>query len=171
MAVLLLHHPKKGDALAGQAARGSGALCALVDVLMELSIRRGAAPDDRVRRLLAWSRFEQTTRERLIELSPDGLDYRVCEAANDEPFELGWSVIESLFQEKSGQKLSRKQLYEDWPQHRKPDKVTIWRWLDRAVSLRRLCQEGSGRRQDPYRYWLPGVDSVWFPDPLELLGW
>jgi hypothetical protein len=28
VAVLLLHHPKKGEVLAGQAARGSGALCA-----------------------------------------------------------------------------------------------------------------------------------------------
>lgn len=171
MSVLLLHHPKKGDALAGQAARGSGALGAMVDILMELSLRRGAASEDRTRRLLAWSRYEQTTRELVMKLTDDGLDYELSEAeTKDEPFEAGWCAIEALLQERTGEKLTRKKLHELWPQRHKPDKVTLWRWLDRAVSLRRLCQEGNGSRPDPYRYWLPGIPAVYIPDPFELLN-
>jgi hypothetical protein len=36
VAVLLLHHPRKGACADGQAARGSGALAAFVDVLVEM---------------------------------------------------------------------------------------------------------------------------------------
>ncbi len=170
MAVLLLHHPKKGDALSGQAARGPARCAALVDVMMELSCRRGASPEDRVRRLLAWSRYEETVRERVIELSANGLEYRVCESPKDEPFELGWSLIETVLRENTGRKLTRKQIHAEWLDRRKPDSGTLWRWLDRAVSLRRLCQEGEGHKGNPYRYWLPSDDTaVWRPDPLEIL--
>jgi hypothetical protein len=51
--VLLLHHPKKGDVLAGQAARGSGALCAYADVLLELHWAVRDNREDRRRRLSA----------------------------------------------------------------------------------------------------------------------
>src|SRR5262249_23124447 len=37
LAVLILHHPSKGNQLAGQAARGSGALASYVDILIEKS--------------------------------------------------------------------------------------------------------------------------------------
>lgn len=171
MAVLLLHHPRKGDVLAGQAARGSGALCAMVDVLMELSWLRSGDVEDRRRRLLAWSRYEGTPRERVLELSADGRDYHVCAAAGDDQFESALWMIEAVLRERAGLKLSRRQLHDEWPQRPKPDRVTLWRWLDRAVSLRRLCQEGRGLRYDPYRYWLPGDDADWRPDPLEALGW
>ncbi len=170
MAVLLLHHPRKGDVLAGQAARGSGALCAMVDVLMELRWVATADVDDRRRRLLAWSRYEGTPREQTIELSADGRDYRICAEVADEEFEQGWPLIEALMREKMGLKLTRRDLYEAWPQRRKPDRVTLWRWLDRAVSLRRLCQEGEGIRWDPFRYWLPGDDAEWRSNPWEILG-
>jgi hypothetical protein len=36
MSVLLVHHPRKGKTLAGQAARGSGALPSFVDILIEM---------------------------------------------------------------------------------------------------------------------------------------
>jgi RecA-family ATPase len=48
MSVLLPHHPRKGRTLAGQAARGSGALPGFVDVLIEMAYY--AQPDDLDRR-------------------------------------------------------------------------------------------------------------------------
>lgn len=95
--------------------------------------------------------------------------YEPSAAVNDEPFEAGWSAIEALLREKAGEKLTRSKLHELWPQRRKPDKVTLWRWLDRAVSLRRLCQEGSGSRPDPFRYWLPDTPAIYIPEPFDLL--
>jgi hypothetical protein len=170
MAVLLLHHPKKGDALAGQAARGSGAACALVDVLLELSWHARGDVDDRRRRLLAWSRYDETPRERSIELTADGRDYRLCLPPAEDEYEAGAALIVALLRESIGLMRSRRQLYEAWPQRPKPARVTLWRWLDRAAARKQICQEGSGTRVDPYRYWLPGDHAEWRPDPYEVLG-
>jgi hypothetical protein len=170
MAVLLLHHPKKGDALAGQSARGSGAACAMVDVLLELSWHARGDVDDRRRRLLAWSRYDETPRERSIELSADGRDYRLGVARSEDEFAGAAALIEGLLRERIGLKRSRRQLYDDWPQRPKPDRVTLWRWLDRAVARGQVRQEGNGTRIDPYRYWLPGDKAEWRPDSFETLG-
>src|SRR5262249_10624792 len=54
VAVLLLHHPRKGRGLEGQSARGSGALSGHVDILVEMHWFTDAADGDRRRRLDAW---------------------------------------------------------------------------------------------------------------------
>ena len=36
-----------------------------------------------------------------------------------------------------------------------PDQGSLCRWLSRAVESGQVCREGSGRRNDPFRYWLP----------------
>jgi hypothetical protein len=63
MSVLLLHHPRKGKTVAGQAARGSGALPNFADVIIEMGFY--AHPDDldRRRRLVG---FRATTTPRGI---------------------------------------------------------------------------------------------------------
>src|SRR5439155_12284867 len=53
MSVLVLHHPKKGETIAGQAARGSGALSAYVDILVEMELYNRSDDKDRRRRLQA----------------------------------------------------------------------------------------------------------------------
>jgi hypothetical protein len=68
MAVLLLHHPRKAPAAAGSAARGSGALAGFADVLIEMDHCEGALPDDRRRRLRAWSRDPATPAQWKLEL-------------------------------------------------------------------------------------------------------
>src|SRR5262249_28426845 len=76
LAVLLLHHPGKRPAPEGQAARGSGALSAHADILMEMRPDPRGGVDDRRRRLLALSRFRETPRHAVIELNAEGTDYR-----------------------------------------------------------------------------------------------
>ena len=61
LAVWLLHHPSKGDPALGQAARGSGALLASVDIFLEMR-QPGGNPFTRRRKLSAWSRYEETPR-------------------------------------------------------------------------------------------------------------
>jgi hypothetical protein len=56
LAVLVLHHAGKGAPPAGSAARGSGALPAFVDVLLEMDGVERRDETDRRRRLLAWTR-------------------------------------------------------------------------------------------------------------------
>ena len=43
--------------------------------------------------------------------------------------------------------------------------MTLWRWLDRAVSQGLVCREGAGRKNDPYRYWLAEQEEQWLQDP------
>jgi hypothetical protein len=69
IAVLVLHHPKKGKSAAGQSARGSGALTGNVDIIIEMDWFARPHEDDRRRRLLAFSRHDATPRRRLIELA------------------------------------------------------------------------------------------------------
>jgi hypothetical protein len=74
-ALLLLHHPKKGETRPGQAARGSGALPGFVDVLIEMSWYAAPQHADRRRRLQTFSRFSETPARLVIELNADATDY------------------------------------------------------------------------------------------------
>src|SRR5207244_6739697 len=74
---LLLHHPRKGAAIGGQWSRGTGALPAVVDFLVEMHWSGRAASENRRRRLEAWSRHEETPRRVLVDLNDAGTDYAV----------------------------------------------------------------------------------------------
>src|SRR5207249_2106525 len=77
MALLFMHHPRKGVVLPGQAARGSGALGAFADIIIEKSFCVCAGDLDRRRKLLAFSRHSSTPGQSVIELNPEGTDYLV----------------------------------------------------------------------------------------------
>jgi hypothetical protein len=70
--VLLVHHPRKGCSARGQSARGSGALAGYVDILIEMGwVGRPEDHRDRRRWLRSFSRYEQTRRQTILELSAD----------------------------------------------------------------------------------------------------
>jgi hypothetical protein len=170
VAVLLLHHSRKGATLAGQAARGSGALGGFADILIEMQwAGKPEEQEDRRRRLFAYSRHDATPRHQLIERTADGTDFLAVGPAGDPAFDAGWDVL-WLVLEDATDKLTRKQIREQWPEDfPRPGDVTLWQWLTRAVTNGRVAQEGSGRRADPYRYWLPGAEKSWLQNPLERL--
>ncbi len=93
LAVWLLHHPAKGEPPLGQAARGSGALLASVDIFLEMR-HPGGNPFTRRRKLFGWSRHEETPRELLIELGPDDL--------NRPAFDRAMTRQHGLFQRRGG---------------------------------------------------------------------
>lgn len=166
ISVLLMHHPAKGETLPGQAARGSGALAAFTDINLEMSWCAPADTSDRRRRILAFSRFEQTPRQLVIELNAEGSDYQVHgDFANDD-FTQNWSCLRLVLEDANGKK-TRQQLHADWPaDYPRPGDATLYRWLQRAVAAALVCQEGTGRRSDPFRYWLPEREEIWKKDPL-----
>jgi hypothetical protein len=166
MAVLVLHHPRKGEPAAGQAARGSGALTGHVDIIIEMSWFARPYEDDRRRRLLAFSRFDATPRRRLIELNDAGTDYVVHGDYVSDDFLENWQVLQGMFEE-AHNKLSRAQILATWPDdYPKPHRSTLWRWLDRALKEGRIHRDGNGRRTRPFRYWLVGQEARWKHDPL-----
>ena len=44
--------------------------------------------------------------------------------------------------------------------------MSLWRWLERAIKQGLVKQDGTGRRHNPFRYWLPGQEKEWQKDPL-----
>ena len=168
LAVLLLHHPRKQASAAGQTARGSGALSGHVDVILELQAMNDA-PEDRRRRLRGFSRFEETPRDRIIELNAEGTDYVSLGDCEEEAFVRGWPLLRLVLGE-ARHKLTRREVGGAWPpDHERPGDVTLWRWLERAVARGLLAREGAGRCADPFRYWLPEQEAGWRSDPLWVL--
>lgn len=157
LAVLLLHHPAKGEPRLGQAARGSGALSACADILLELRVPRGG-PTTR-RRLFGFSRFEETPHRLTVELDPTGTDYAVlADSGDDEMFVLALRFIRAILRQAEAPQ-TRQQILAAWPAAiPAPQPVTLWRWLARAVSLKALERTGAGTRTEAYRYGLASVE-------------
>ncbi len=165
-AVALLHHPRKGDPLPGQAARGSGALSGFVDIFLEMSQPPGYA-DSRRRIVRGYSRFQETPRQLLLELNDAGDDYLVLEVDdNEDDFRQYWDVLRMVLDD-ARRPLNCRQILDDWPDdYPKPADRTLFRWMAKAVQLGLVRQEGTGRKGDAYRYWLPGAEKKWEDDPI-----
>lgn len=170
VAVLLLHHPRKGAAVVGQMARGSGALTGSADILIEMNGLSGPADDDRRRKLAGFSRHPATPRRLVIELNAAGTDYAALGDYTSVEFDDGWQVLFWVLED-APRKLTRAGLLDRWPaDYKKPDPATLWRWLDRAVKDGRVLVDGTGRTNKPFRYWLKANEAKWAgpwePPPL-----
>jgi RecA-family ATPase len=174
MAVLLLHHPRKGKTSAGQASRGSGALLGFVDVMIEMEVPRQARSGSRRRRLQAWSRYGGTPAHLEMELNPEGTDYvvvvdrEVNEERGPRPVPEGLRAV----LEEEDRKMTRREIWEEWPDDHapRPDAGTLSRWLQEGVETGQLRRDGTGRRSHPFRYWFPEQEERWRQDPAFLLG-
>jgi hypothetical protein len=167
VSVLLEHHPRKGKILVGQAARGSGALGAYADIVIEMGWYGRPNSKDRRRRLQGFSRHEETPRRWVIEWTGDGRDYvGLGEAPESDP-ERGWQEVKAVL-EKADKKLTRQGILNRWPKDSPPPGSTnLWNWLDLALKEGRVQREGAGRKKDPYVFWLPGMEDKWHKDFLE----
>ena len=166
MGVLLNHHPRKGVPQPGQAARGSGALAGFVDIIMEKSWCGPADDEDRRRKILAFSRFDQTPRQRVIELNAAGTDYLVRGTFQDDEFLANWDKVKMALEDARDWR-NREQILADWPaDFVKPSETNLRRWLQRGVALGLVVQKGTGKKNDPFRYALPGKEEVWLKDPM-----
>lgn len=167
MAVLLMHHPRRQGATLGNAGRGHGSLHSEVDISIEM---RHAGPDidGRARRFFCLSRHAETPRRVHFELNADGTDYTLlAEAAGqDDGFSANWEVLRMVLED-APRKLTRNAILEDWPDDfPKPHEGTLARWLRSAVSAKLAQSEGTGRKADPYRYWLESSLERWRKDPM-----
>jgi hypothetical protein len=162
-AVWLLHHPAKAQRADGQSARGSGALAGLADIVMEMSCLRRARSRDRRRRLCAYSRYAETPRHRIIELSADGADYRLHTDGAGTPLVQPWREVLGVLADATD-KLSQQAILQRWPaEEGPPERSTLSRWLKRATAQGVICCSGQGYRSDPFIYWLPGREPLLWP--------
>ncbi len=160
MAGLLLHHPGKGNPSPGQAARGSGALLGHVDISIEMR-HPGGDPVTRRRRFFALSRHAETPRQLLLELNAAGTEYTPVEGPPEDDGPSLWEPLHMVLEE-APQKLTRGDILAEWPpDFDKPERVRLWRWLERTVASGMVLREGTGKKSDPFRYWLPQREAVW----------
>jgi hypothetical protein len=162
-AVWLLHHPAKSQRADGVTARGSGALPGFADIVMEMSYVRRGRSRDRRRRICAYSRYAQTQRHLIIELSADGTDYLLHTDAAGSRLVQAWPAVHYLLANVT-EKLSQQNILDRWPvEEDPPERSTLWRWLRRATRQGLICCSGSGYKGDGFRYWLPGREPLLWP--------
>lgn len=150
-AVLLMHHPRKGDGSQGTATRGSGALPSFADVIVEF---RRYAPDDTgdcKRRLTAYGRFgEATPPELVIELGKDGYttlgDQRAAHICDVEDLLAG--ILPS-----DGPGMTAEEIYRQWPDGTaRPGLSKLRKILDKGATDGRWNRSGEGHKGDPKRF-------------------
>ncbi len=164
LCLLICHHPRKGRVQYGQAARGSGALPSLVDVLIEMKWHSSDG-DDRRRWLRTFSRHEETPRTLLVELTAEGNDYLTHDIHHDEVAVQAGDVL-FLVLEDATDRLTQRQILEQWPEDfPRPDQSTIARALKQGMAAGRILQKGTGRKNDPFLYWLAGKEEGFHPGP------
>jgi hypothetical protein len=150
--VLILHHSRKGKTRAGQAARGSGALASNVDIVIKMHWYASPESADRRRWLRAYSRFEETPRNLALELTPAGTDY-VAWPANAEALGLECRRLLLAVLAKASEPPTQRQLLAHWPEEAaRPDQGTLSRSLKRALEQGLIQRQGTGRKNDQYRY-------------------
>ncbi|HEV3083714.1 MAG TPA: AAA family ATPase [Gemmataceae bacterium] len=163
LSVVLIHHPRKGPALPGQAARGTGAFGGFVDIALEMHWYDKREQVDRRRWLRAYSRHEETPRNLVVELTAAGDDYVVHDGADDPACVEGWQALCLVLQDAS-ERLTQRQILEQWPDDfPRPDQATVSRALKRGMDKGLVHQQGSGRKNDPFRYWLPDKEDAFYP--------
>jgi hypothetical protein len=154
LAITATHHPAKEERALGQSARGSGAISAQVDIVLEMRL---PASDylTRRRRLIGLSRHTETPRHLLLELNADATDYIVLPDEPEDGFDAHWHILE-LILENAGAVLSRREIHARWPEDQpRPALNTLRDWLTAAVQRNLVNREGTGHRSNPYRYSLP----------------
>ena len=168
ISVLLKHHPRKNEAAVGCIARGTGALAASIDIILEMYLLCRFEDRDRRRIILGLSRHEETPDRLIVELNAERHEYvKSAEQMIDE-FVGGWPVLRVVLEDAT-QKLTRLAILKEWPDDfPKPPASSLWRWLDRAVNDGLVERDGLGRKKQPFRYWLPGAIDKWIDRGLYL---
>jgi hypothetical protein len=116
----------------------------------------GVLGPDRRRRLIAFSRFDQTPRQ-LLQLNADATDYSLCPNGEPDDFLRNWDILRTIL-ENAGRQLSRSEILKSWPHDvAKPSLPILHRWLTRAWRHCLVDKTGAGHKGDPFRYWLPYV--------------
>jgi hypothetical protein len=169
-AVLLLHHPRKGPAEAGSAARGSGALLGFVDVAVELTRYSQLGTDAHRRLLTAEGRRPGVPARLAYELDPADGGFRAVADPGERQFTENWAAVDRLLRGRREPATCREVL-RDWPvEVPPPSESTLYRWLAHAAATGLVRREGRGTRDQPWRYRTPGADPGSGLPPLPGLG-
>jgi hypothetical protein len=152
-ALLMVHHLRKSDGAEGTGTRGSGALHAWIDILMEMRRYNPQDHGDRRRVITAMGRFEETPAELVVKLTAEGY---VCEGegkATVQGKELILALLSILTTTTPGKTFE--QILEDWPGSVGPNHGHLRGVIKKGLDDGLWVREGDGTRGSPYRYRKP----------------
>jgi hypothetical protein len=77
-------------------------------------------------------------------------------------FNKNWGTVQAILAKRK-KASTHQELLMNWPADQdRPSTSMLYRWLNRAFDEKRLRRQGSGRRDDPYRYRLENeADQYW----------
>lgn len=149
--LLLVHHNRKGDGTEATASRGSGALTAFVDTIMELRRFDPADRNSRKRVLSGYGRDDDTTQELVIELTE--LDGYKAHGNREESTTKDLTQILLRMLPASPPGCSTDDLLDEW-EGPKPRKQRLLEALRKGVDDGVWKQSGTGHKGSPFLYWL-----------------
>jgi len=161
-AVLLVHHPRKGDASEGQASRGSGALPGFVDIIVELRRLDAKARTDRRRTLTSYSRFDETPPDAVIQLAENGCSYEYVGSRRDVSQTMRFAAIMDVLPPQSPG-LDVQDVRSRWGKEidhmDPPGERTLREDLRTGYVAGKWKREGKGKAGDSYRYYVGSSPS------------
>jgi hypothetical protein len=156
--ILLVHHPRKGDGGEATASRGSGALPAFVDTILEPRRHRPGDRACRRRVLTAYGRFEETTPELVVELAEDGSGYQALGSPQELLKRSTQAVIRELLPTE-GPGLTTEHIRQQWPDPPPPARKTLLDVLRLGTEQSAWLRGGRGSRNDPFTYHLARMND------------
>jgi hypothetical protein len=163
VALLAVHHLRKGDGNEATGSRGSGALTAFVDTILEL---RRFNPGDRkdCRRVLTgYGRDDETFDELVTELTSAGYVARGDKVQVRQQV-LSDTIVGLLPPAEPG--ITYAELVEAWPGETVPSKQTLLDVLRSGTEHGQWQRTGTGKKGSPFTYWRPRVEATIF-DPFK----
>jgi hypothetical protein len=160
-ALLLVHHLRKSDGTEATGSRGSGALPAFVDTIVEL---RRFAPDqagDRRRVLTAVGRWDETPAELVIELDEGGGYVPRGERQEAQAADLRGEIESVLPAGPAG--ATRDEIAESLPEGVRKQRLLAV--LQEGAGKGWWNRSGAGKAGSPFRFWANGPQASTRPVP------
>ena len=131
LALMVVHHDRKSGGEEGTASRGSGALPAYADIIVEFRRFDPSKRNDTRRVVKTYSRYEETPPELVLELTPEGYDIHGTKAQVVQQEKLTL-VLDIVPIEPASYSIDK--ILSEWPEEeygKPPHKPTMYRWLQK----------------------------------------
>lgn len=159
LAVVPVHHIGKVDGSEGRAARGSTAIGAAMDVLLELRRYKPDDLDDRRRVISGLGRFDEIPSEVVVALAEDGSGYT---ASGDKKAvaarEVHTAIQDVLPDDPPG--MTTDEVLGAIPADSRRRKADVTKSLRYGADAGAWQRSGTGKKGSPFRYWSNSVPAV-----------
>lgn len=125
-------------------------------MILELHRFRLASMDDRRRKLVGLSRYEETPRRVFYEWDAETGVFSNLGDPGERGFHENWPTLCSVL-ERGDDPMSRWEIRAAWPgaEDAKPSTMMVDHWLRQALEAKLVKQVGGGTRYSPHKYRLP----------------